>query len=65
MVIIYGLFLRFILLVSSMDGSLTALDMRADGKLLWSLKDSDRPLLSSSITNVKVKIFFYMQHLCF
>lgn len=45
---------QFLLLVSNLDGSLSAIDMRTSGELLWSLKVDQRPLLSSSVSNIPV-----------
>ncbi|XP_076460361.1 eukaryotic translation initiation factor 2-alpha kinase 3-like [Babylonia areolata] len=45
---------HFLLVVSTIDGAVSALDMRTSGDLLWSVKGDDRPLLSSSITNIQV-----------
>ncbi|KAL8567987.1 hypothetical protein ACOMHN_029162 [Nucella lapillus] len=45
---------HFLLVVSTIDGAVSALDLRTNGDLLWSVKGDDRPLLSSSITNIQV-----------
>ncbi|KAK7111067.1 eukaryotic translation initiation factor 2-alpha kinase 3-like [Littorina saxatilis] len=45
---------HFLLMVSTIDGAVSALDMRDKGQILWSVKPDDRPLLSSSISNIQV-----------
>ena len=48
---------RFLVLVSTMDGRLTALDVNS-GDEAWSISTGTRPLLSSSITNLEVNITY-------
>ena len=57
---------RFLLVVSTIDGSVSAVDMRTSGDLLWSVKGDDRPLLSSSITNIQVSLsaLLWMATIC-
>ena len=40
--------------MSTLDGKLSALDVKDDGKLLWSVQADSRPLLSSSISKLEV-----------
>ena len=42
------------MLVSTLDGRLSALDVKEEGKLLWSVQADSRPLLSSSISKLEV-----------
>ena len=51
-------FLFRLMLVSTLDGKLSALDVREEGKLLWSVQADSRPLLSSSISKLEVKHVF-------
>lgn len=58
---------RFLILVSTLDGKLSALDALDHGRLHWSVSTDPRPLLSSSISNLEVcfvktcsPIFFYL-----
>ena len=46
---------RFVMLVSTLDGRVTALNME-DGKPVWSVETGSRPLLSSSISKLEVSI---------
>ena len=43
-----------LVLVSTLDGKLTALDARNNGKLRWSLPAFSGPLLSSSLSSAQV-----------
>ncbi|KAL3864427.1 hypothetical protein ACJMK2_006111 [Sinanodonta woodiana] len=45
---------RHFLLVSTLDGKMSALDVRDNGRLLWSIDADSRPLLSSSISNLEI-----------
>jgi hypothetical protein len=44
--------------VSTLDGKLSALDDKDEGKLLWSVAADSRPLLSSSISKMEVTNIF-------
>lgn len=48
------LLLRDILIISTMDGMITALDTGDDGKVLWQLQTGPGSLLSSSISKVEL-----------
>ncbi|XP_053392542.1 methionine--tRNA ligase-like [Mercenaria mercenaria] len=43
-----------LILVSTLDGKLSALDVKEEGKLLWSVAADSRPLLSSSISKLEI-----------
>lgn len=43
-----------LVLVSTLDGQLSALDTKENGKLLWSLPAFHGPLLSSSLSSIQV-----------
>ncbi len=45
---------RYVLLVSTLDGKLSALNVQEDGKEEWSLDVGTTPLLSSSISQLEV-----------
>ncbi|XP_041370908.1 eukaryotic translation initiation factor 2-alpha kinase 3-like [Gigantopelta aegis] len=45
---------KFLMLVSTIDGKVSALDVRNQGELVWSLQADIRPLLSSSIDQMEV-----------
>lgn len=45
---------RKVIIVSTLDGRLSALDGAADGQLLWSMAVDSRPLLSSSISKLEI-----------
>ncbi|XP_060576600.1 eukaryotic translation initiation factor 2-alpha kinase 3-like [Ruditapes philippinarum] len=45
---------RRLILVSTLDGKLSALDDKDEGKLLWSVAADSRPLLSSSISKMEI-----------
>ena len=56
------------MLVSTLDGKVSALDVRNHGKMVWSLQADIRPLLSSSIGQMEVnthKHRFYLGTHCF
>ena len=42
------------MVVSTLDGKVSALDVQDSGKILWSVDADTRPLLSSSIGNLEV-----------
>ena len=42
------------MLVSTLDGKVSALNMENNGELLWSLNTGSTPLLSSSISKLEV-----------
>ncbi|XP_022341698.2 eukaryotic translation initiation factor 2-alpha kinase 3-like isoform X2 [Crassostrea virginica] len=44
----------FLILVSTLDGKLSALDALDHGRLHWSVSTDPRPLLSSSISNLEI-----------
>ena len=44
------------MLVSTLDGKLSALNMEDNGRLEWSLDIGSSPLLSSSISKIEVPI---------
>ena len=44
------------MLISTLDGKLSALDVQDEGKLLWSVQADTRALLSSSISKLEVRI---------
>ena len=50
------LFYRFLMLVSTLDGKLSALNVRKEGLLEWSVSTGHGPLLSSSISNLEVHL---------
>lgn len=45
---------KFLVLVSTLDGKLSALDALDHGRLHWSVSTDPRPLLSSSISNLEI-----------
>lgn len=45
---------RKLILVSTLDGKLSALDVKEEVKLLWSVPADSRPLLSSSISKLEI-----------
>ena len=47
-------FCSSLVLVSTLDGQLSALDTQENGKLLWSLPAFHGPLLSSSLSSIQV-----------
>ena len=51
-------FCSSLVLVSTLDGQLSALDTQENGKLLWSLPAFHGPLLSSSLSSIQV---FYVK----
>lgn len=58
-----------LLYVSTLDGTVSALDIEHDGKLKWSLKTNPGVLLSSSIHRLEVWIFssvflYFVFHFC-
>lgn len=42
------------MVVSTLDGKVSALDIHDNGRTLWSVDADTRPLLSSSIGNLEV-----------
>ena len=51
-------FCSSLVLVSTLDGQLSALDTQENGKLLWNLPAFHGPLLSSSLSSIQV---FYVK----
>ncbi|XP_052102279.1 eukaryotic translation initiation factor 2-alpha kinase 3-like isoform X1 [Mytilus californianus] len=45
---------KFLMVVSTLDGKVSALDVQDSGKILWSVDADTRPLLSSSIGNLEI-----------
>ncbi|XP_048745657.2 eukaryotic translation initiation factor 2-alpha kinase 3-like [Ostrea edulis] len=45
---------KFLILVSTLDGRLSALDVLDNGRLHWTVSNDPRPLLSSSISNLDI-----------
>ena len=43
------------MVVSTLDGKVSALDVQNNGNILWSVDADTRPLLSSSIGNLEVR----------
>lgn len=45
---------KFLMVVSTLDGKVSALDIQDNGNILWSIDADTRPLLSSSIGNLEI-----------
>lgn len=45
---------KFLMVVSTLDGKVSALDVQNNGNILWSVDADTRPLLSSSIGNLEI-----------
>ena len=45
-----------VIIVSTMDGKVQALDVRDKGRKLWSVQADTQPLLSSSISKLEVSL---------
>ncbi|KAK3590063.1 hypothetical protein CHS0354_041095 [Potamilus streckersoni] len=45
---------RHLILVSTLDGKMSALDVKDNGRMLWSIDADSRPLLSSSISKLEI-----------
>jgi len=43
------------MIVSTLDGNISALDLRNKGDLVWSIHADSTPLLSSSISKLEVR----------
>ena len=49
------------MVVSTLDGKVSALDVQNNGNILWSIDADTRPLLSSSIGNLEVSSLVYTE----